>query len=128
MVLTGVAFAHGTEKHGKTSADDSQMKKLHAMMPMFSEASAKLETALEHGDRPALEAEAARITAAVPDLKKSKPHKNAKQRKRFIAYATSLDKAVSSTVELARKGDFAAAKAAFKRVEEACAGCHAVFR
>lgn len=128
LTINSMVFAHGTEKHGKTAATDVQMKKLHEMMPVFSVASAKLEAALEKGDAAQAEVEAGKIIAAVPDLKKSKPHKNIKQRKRFVELATKLDKAVISTVELAKKGDVAGAKAAFKQVEEACAECHVKFR
>ena len=128
LAINSAAFAHGTEKHGKTATADLQMKKLHEMMPMFSVTSAKLEAALEKGDVAEAETEAGKIIAAVPDLKKSKPHKNIKQRKRFVELATKLDKAVISTVELAKKGDVAGAKAAFKQVEEACAECHVKFR
>ena len=125
----GVVFAHGTENHGKKSmAADAQMKKLHAMMPMFSLASAGLETALEKGEVTVVEAEAEKIITAIPDLKKSKPHKNIQQRKKFVELATSLEKAVASAVDLAKKGDFAGAKSAFKDVEKACAACHARFR
>lgn len=128
LAIYAVAFARGTEKHGKTAAVDVQMKKLHAMMPLLSVVSAKLESALEKGDIAAVETEGNKIRAAVPDLKKAKPHKNIKQRKSFVELATNLDKAVISTVELAKKGDIAGAKAAFKQVEETCAECHTKFR
>lgn len=136
VVLTaGILFiipietsAHGTEKHGKPAATDARMKKLHAMMPVFSVASAELESALEKGDAAAAKAQADRILAAVPDLKKSKPHKNVKQRKTFVGLATKLEEAVTNTVELSKKGDISGAKAAFKKVEEICAACHAKFR
>ena len=120
--------AHGTENHGKMVPTDAQMKKLHAMMPMFSYASAGLETALEKGEITAVKTEAGKILAAIPDLKRSKPHKNIKQRKKFVGLATNLEEAVSSTVNLGKKGDLAGAKAAFRKVEEACAACHAKFR
>lgn len=128
LALSGVAFAHGTEKHGKAAAADAQMKKMHDMMPMFSLMSAALETALEKGDVTVVEAEAEKIIAAIPDLKKSKPHKNIKQRKKFVELATSFEEAVISTLDLAKNGDFAGAKAAFKNAEKACAACHAKFR
>ena len=128
LALTGVAFAHGTKKPGKTTATDAQMKKMHDMMPMFSLASAAMETALEKGDVAAVETEAAKIVAAIPDLKISKPHKNIKQRKKFVELATSFEEAITSTVALAKKGDFAGAKAAFINAEKACAACHAKFR
>lgn len=128
LTLCGIASAHGTEKHGKKADADAQMKKFHAMMPMFSATTANMEAALEKGDVVALEVEAGKITAALPDLRKSKPHKNINQRKKFAGMANSLGTAVAATVDLAKKGDFAGAKGAFKRVEAACAACHATFR
>jgi len=124
----GQALAHGTEKHGKAAPADAQMKKMHAMMPMFSLASARLETSLEKGDAAAVESEAGKMLAAIPDLKKSKPHKNIKQRKEFVELATKMERNLTSTVELAKSGDLAGAKMAFKKVEEICAACHAKFR
>jgi len=127
LTMYGQALAHGTEKHGKSKPADAQMKKLHDMMPMFSVASAKLETALEKGDAAAVEAEARRILAALPDLKKSKPHKNVKQRDKFVELAKKQEETVTVTVELAKKGDFSGARAAYKKVEAICAECHAKF-
>lgn len=127
-VSSGIAFAHGAEKHGMAMIADHQMKKLHAMMPMFSLALADLESALEKGDTDAAQAHAEKILAAVPDLKKSKPHKNAKQHKTFVEHAASLDATVTSVVESLKKDDLAGAKIACKKVEEICAACHARFR
>jgi len=126
--IQGAAIAHGTEKHGKTAQSAAQMKKLHAIMPMFSVASARLEAALDKGDAAAVEEEAGKILAAIPDLKKSKPHKNIKQRKKFVELAINFEETVISTVDLAKKGDIAGAKTAFKKAEEICAACHAGFR
>jgi soluble cytochrome b562 len=126
--LCGVASAHGTEMHDKTVQADIQMNKLHAMMPMLSLASAELEAALEKGDATAAKTQADRILAAVPDLKKSRPHRNAKQLKTFVGLAMQLQKTVTATEDLVNKGDFAGAKAAFKKVEKTCAACHARFR
>jgi soluble cytochrome b562 len=120
------SFAHGTDPHGGHM--DEQMKKLHAMMPMFSIASAELESALEKGNLADALVQADKIKAAAPDLKKSKPHKNVKQRKQFVELATSFDKAIASTVELIKKDELSGAKASFKKVEELCAACHAKFR
>ena len=57
----------------------------------------------------------------------SKPHKNVKQLKNYVELATKLEETVTYTVDLANKGDIAGAKVAFKKVEEACAACHAKF-
>ena len=120
------ASAHGTDSHGGTI--DAQMKKLHDMMPVFTAASAELKSALDKGDIAAAKAPAGKIMAAIPDLKKSKPHKNIKQRKKFVELATKFEETVTSTVELIKKDDLSGAKAAFKKVEEVCAACHAKFR
>jgi len=119
-------FAYGSTPHGGHMGE--QMKKLHAMMPMFSIASAELETALEKGNLADALVQANKIKAAAPDLKKSKPHKNVKQRKKFVELATSFDKAIASTVDLIKKDELSGAKASFKKVEELCAACHAKFR
>jgi len=125
--LVGVAAAHGTGGHG-AMAHDPQMQKLHAMMPMFSMASATLETALEKGDAGAAETEAGRIIAAIPDLKKSRPHRNAKQKKGFVKLAGQLGEQAGEVRDLARKGEFAAARAAFKNLEATCGQCHDRYR
>lgn len=119
-------FAHGKNPHDGGS--DAGMNKLHAMMPLFSQASAELESAIEKGDAAAAKAQSEKILAAVTDLKKSRPHKNVKQRKKFVQLATKLDETVTLTVDLASKGDFAGAKTSFKKVEATCAACHAKFR
>jgi cytochrome c556 len=120
------ASAHGKDSRGGTA--DAQMKKLHAMMPMFSIASAELETVLEKGDSAAALVQADKIKTAIPDLKKSKPHKNIKQRKKFVEIATNFDEAIAATVDLIKKDDISGSKTAFKKVEELCAACHATFR
>ena len=124
----GLALADGAEKHGKSKQADARMKKLHDMMPMFSAATAKLGAALEKGDAAAVETESNRILAALPVLKKSRPHKNVKQRAKFVALAKQQEEAVTSVLDLAKSGDFAAAKEAFRKVEQTCAECHAKFR
>lgn len=119
-------FAHGKNPHDGGS--DAGMNKLHALMPLLSQASAELESAIEKGDAAAAKVHSERILAAVPDLKKSRPHKNAKQRKKFVQLATKLDETVTLTVDLASKGDFAGAKTSFKKIEAICAACHVKFR
>ena len=120
------ASAHDMGIHGDHM--DTQMKKLHAMMPVFSVASAELESAINKGDADAAKVQADRILAAVPDLKKSKPHKHVKERKKFVELATKLGKIVTLTTDQAKMDNFAEAKASFKKVEEICAACHAKFR
>ncbi len=104
------------------------MKKMHHMMPRFSAAAASLEAALAKEDLTAAEAEANKILSALPDLEKSKPHKNLKEGPRFVELAKKEKLAVATTMDIAKKGDFAAALAAFKKAEAVCAECHAKFR
>jgi len=128
LVMPIEVLAHGTEKHDNMVPVDAQMKKLHAIMPTFSVACANMETALEKGEIAIVASEAEKITSAIPDLKKSKPHKNIKQRRKFVDHAASLEKAVITTVDLAKKGKLVEAKAAYKKVEGVCSACHAKFR
>ena len=127
-VLCTTAFAHGTDTHGAMVPADIQMKKLHAMMPIFSIASAELESAIQRADAAGAKVQAERILAEVPDLKKSRPHKNLKLRKKFVELATALEVTVASTADMAAKGDFASSTIAFKKVEKTCTACHATFR
>lgn len=127
VALGGVAAAHGTGAHGDM-AHDPQMQKLHAMMPMFSMASAELETALAKGDAAAADKESGRILAAIPDLKKSRPHRNVKQKKGLVKLAQQLEDQTTEVRGLARKGDFAAAREAFRKLEATCGECHDRYR
>jgi len=127
FLLQGGAYAHEGEHHEGHDAD-MQMQKLHKMMPMYSTTLPKLQTAVEKGDASAAEAEGGAILATIPDLKKSKPHKNLKQLKTFRKIADGFGKQVKETVELVNKGDFAQAKVAAQKVEATCAECHAKFR
>lgn len=122
------ARAHGSAPHGGDQAAQAQMKKLHAMMPMFSIALADLEIALEKGDAARAGQEADRILAALPDLMKSRPHKNVKQRKQFVTAASGLENSVKAVAGKVQEGDLAAARGAFKEVEAQCAACHERFR
>ena len=128
LAISGVAFARGTEHHGASAKSGRQMKKLHDMMPMFTTASAGLEKAIDAGDIASAERAARQILTAIPDLKNSSPHKNAKQKKKYVQLSANLEQAVKSTADLAKQGDKAGAKAAFRKVETACAACHAQFR
>ena len=130
MMVVSLAPVSVSSAHGKDaqSREAEQMKILHAMMPMFSVAAANLETAIDKGESTTVKLNAEKILAAVPDLKKSKPHKNKKQLKKFVEFAMALEESVSSTADLAAKGDIGGAKIAFKKVEATCSACHAKFR
>ncbi|MBI2353891.1 MAG: cytochrome c [Deltaproteobacteria bacterium] len=128
LLAHGEAFAQEGGKHKKGHKADALMQRLHDMMPMYGVALSKLETALEKGDPAAVETEAGKMLATTPDLKKAKPHKNAKQLNKFKSIAAGFESELKQTVELARTGDFNKAKAAFKKAEDKCAECHALFR
>ena len=127
-MMIGTANSHAADKHEHGMHADSQMRKLHAMMPMFSVASGKMELALERNDRATVEAEANRILAAIPDLKKSRQHKNPGQHKKYVELASQLESTVKVTVQHFRNGDTVRAKASFAAVTKACSACHARFR
>lgn len=126
-MIHGGAFAHGVEKHGKHHRD-AQMDRFHKMMPMYAQAQAKINEALNKGDAAAAEAEAQQILATIPDLKKSKPHKNLKKLGTFKKIADAFGTDVKTTADMAKKGDFVGARAAFRKAEERCNECHAKFR
>ncbi|TSK07836.1 MAG: hypothetical protein FPO08_00535 [Geobacter sp.] len=128
LTVNGQAFAHGNEKHSEPVHMDAQMQKLHAMMPVFSVASAGLESALEKGDIAGADSEAGKMLEALPDLKKSRPHKHIKQRSEFVRLASDFEAKLISVRDLARKGEFKGAKSEFKKLEAVCAKCHARFR
>jgi soluble cytochrome b562 len=98
------------------------------MMPMFAAELPKVESALEKRDAAAVEIGAGKMLAAVPDLKKSKPHKNLSHMKEFRSIAARYEHDLKDTVNLAKKGDFTKAKVVFKNAEAKCAECHAKFR
>lgn len=122
------AFGQGTEKPGKAKHAATQMKKMHQMMPMLSAAAANLETALAKDDLTATETEANKILSALPDLEKSRPHKNLKDRPKFVALVKEEKIAVATTLDFAKKGNFVEARSTFKKAEALCAECHTRFR
>lgn len=128
VLLYGPAFGHGTEKHGQAKHTDAQMEKMHHMMPMFSVAAARLETALANENLTATEAEANKILSALPDLEKSRPHKNLKNRPKFVALVKEEKIAVATTLDFAKKGNFVEARATFQKAEALCTECHTKFR
>ncbi len=120
------AYAHGTDLRGDHI--DAQMKKLHAIMPIFSLASAELELAIVKGDASAAKVQADKILAAVPDLIKSIPHKNKKQISAFRSIAARFSDDVMNCRGLVEKGNFREAHTAFITIEKRCTECHARFR
>ena len=76
------------------------------MMPMFSVASAEMESAIYRGDIATTKIHADKILSAIPDLKKSKPHKNSKHADGFKILADKLGDDVRAEISLMEKGDF----------------------
>lgn len=128
LLAHGGAFAQEGGKHKKGHTANARMQKLHDMMPMYGVALSKLETALEKGDPAAVETEAGKMLATTPDLKRAKPHKNVKQLAKFKSIAAGFENDLKQTVEIAKTGDLQKARGAFKKAEEKCAECHALFR
>lgn len=126
-LIHGSAFAGGGEKH-RTKHSDAQMDRFHKMMPMYAQVQAKVNEALEKGNAAAVEAEAEKILATIPDLKKSKPHKNLKKLGTFKKIADAFSADVKTTADMAKKGDLAGARASFRKAGERCNECHAKFR
>lgn len=128
LVLTqGGAFAKEGKKHGN-GHHDAQMDRFHKMMPMYAQSQAKINGALEKGDAATVESEAEKILATIPDLKKSKPHKNLKKIDAFRKIADAFGADIEATAALAKKGDIAGARTAFKKAGERCDECHSKFR
>lgn len=125
LSLAVMSLAHGQKDH-----DDShtQMHKLHSIMPIFSDASGKMDSAIEKGDVTEINMQANRILKTVPDLIKTKPHKNHKQIAEYRATAGKLRDDISRVVSFANKGDFASAQRAYRDVQKRCTSCHAAFR
>ena len=128
LLLQGAAFAHEGEKHQGKHKEDARMDKMHKMMPEYARIQARITEALDKGDAAAVEAETGKILATIPDLKKAKPHKNLKELATLRKIASTFEEEVKATAALAKRGDIAAAKAAFANVRKKCEECHAKFR
>jgi len=127
LLTHGSAFAHGGEEHG-TNHSAAQMDRFHKMMPMYAQVQAKINEALEKGDTAAVGVEAEKILATLPDLKKSKPHKNLKKIDTFKKIADAFGADVRTTANMAKNGNLTGAGVAFRKAEERCKECHAKFR
>ena len=127
VLAQGGAFAHEGEKHGK-KPHDAQMDKFHTMMPMYAQTQAKINSAMEKGDAATVAAEAEKILATIPDLKKSKPHKNLKKIGTFRKIADAFGSEGKTTAVMAKKEELAGATAAFKKAGKRCDECHSKFR
>jgi len=122
-----LALAHEHHEHHEM-AHDAQMQKLHAMMPMFATASADIKAAIGKKDAAAVDAATGKVIAAIPDLKKSKPHKHASQRKKFVQLAGQLGAQAKTVADNAKKGDYGAAGNALSQLSATCDACHATYQ
>lgn len=126
LMFQSNSFAHEGEMHG--AHIDAQMQKLHEMMPMYATAITKVAAALEKRDMAVVKAETVKMLATIPDLKKSKPHKNLKQLGTYRGIAAGFAGDLEKMANLANKGDLVPLKAALRKVGSRCAECHAKFR
>jgi cytochrome c556 len=127
-VAAGIAFAHGQEHHTTEHTSDAQMRKLHAMMQQCGAAQTRIEGAFAKGDCTAAEKEIAGMIKAIPDLKKTRPHKGLNHLEALKKLAVDFDADLRQSLTLAKQGDLNGARQAFSRSREKCAACHALFR
>lgn len=125
--ITPVAFAHEGKDNGTMNMDEA-MARQHQLMFMFAQLQAGTNESLKKGDATAVEAYARKFLAAISDLKKMMPHKNAKQRKSLLKIATAFELDMKTVALKAKKSDLFAAKTAFLKAENRCNECHAKFR
>ncbi len=128
LLLPGVAFAQEGEKHMKNHKQDVQMGKLHRMMPMYAQAQAKINDALEKGDASTVAKETRKILATIPDLKRAKPHKNLQELKAMGKIASAFEEDIRNTAALAKEKEFTKARVAFEKAQKRCNECHVKFR
>jgi soluble cytochrome b562 len=128
LLIQGTTFAHEGENHAKKHKEDAQMVKLHKMMPVYAQSQAKINEALSSGDAATIKNETGKILATIPDLKKSKPHKNLKQLATFRKIASEFEGDVKKTALMANSGNFGGAKDAFQAAQMRCNECHTKFR
>lgn len=129
LLMSGASLAseeHG-HGHGKHHTD-AQMAKLHKMMPKYLKARVQIKAALEKGDLKAVGKETSYLISTMPDLKKSKPHKNLTELEEFKQIAARFEQDVANTADFAKKGDREAAREAFSAAEKRCDECHKLFR
>jgi soluble cytochrome b562 len=68
------------------------------------------------------------LPAGIPELKKTKPHKNDKQLADFKSLASKLSEDITKVGLLAERGSFASARLAYKDMEARCTEYHSRFR
>ena len=128
LLFPGVVFARGGENHQHIHKGNGQMAKLHKMMPMYAQAQAKINAALEKRDAATVAKETRKILATIPDLKKAKPHKNLQELKAMRRIASAFEEDVRRTASLVKKSDFTGAGVAFENAQRHCNECHVKFR
>ena len=90
LLLAGVVFALESENHQQMHEGNGQMGKLHKIMPMYAQAQAQINAALEKRDAATVARETGKILATIPDLKKAKPHKNLRELKAMGRIASAF--------------------------------------
>jgi hypothetical protein len=123
FVFQAVAFAQEGEEHHGMHGDEARMERLHKMMPMYAQARLEIIEALKKGDSATVQSEAGKILATVPNLKKAKPHKNLGRIKTMRKIASTFERDIKTTAELAKRGDIKGAGAAFAEAQKRCDEC-----
>jgi hypothetical protein len=124
----GLVFAYEGEDHQQMHKVNGTMARLHKIMPMYAQAQARINAALEKRDAAMVEKETGKILATITDLKKAKPHKNLQELRAMRRIASAFEEDVRKTALLIKKRDFSGAAVAFENAQRHCNECHVKFR
>lgn len=125
------AAAHGPSDHHETETaaqDEEAMKAQHERMGSFRTAMSSLLEAVVDGNGSGVRDSAARLKEAMAGYEKDAPHKSIARIKEFKGFYAELKKRVDRLSGESRSGGIPKTAAAYGRVLETCASCHAKFR
>jgi hypothetical protein len=125
------AFAHGPaghQEHTAAAVDEQAMKAQHERMGSFKAAMSGLLEAVVDGNGSGARDQAARLTGALAGYEKDVPHKNVARIKEFKGLYAELKKRIDTLSGQTGSGGIPKIAAAYGRVLESCAACHARFR
>lgn len=124
--VPAVAAQDWMEHHGAHM--DDAMARQHLLMAGYAESQYKINAALKNRDNATIVVETRKLLATISDLKKTRPHRNLKERGKVAIIATGFEKDLVTVVSKAKKKDFVGAEKAFRMAEKRCEACHARFR
>ena len=125
------AAAHGPSGHNEPATaaqDEDSMKAQHARMGSFKATMSSLLETVVDGNGSGARDHAARLKEAMAGYEKDMPHKNIARIKEFKGFYAELKKRIDRLSGEARSGGIPKIAAAYGRVLEVCASCHAKFR